>query len=273
MAECGFFTRMYRGFFEEGYIKGYFLRTDDPIVAAMEPTFINFIKAQIHTLYIEMTSINAYDASMIFSKQFLQIILPFFAIIGGIRFYNAYNGIMKFQYSKKTKSSYRKNVFINMNEHSFKIALALFLSHVLFGLVMAFLSDELSLGALNRTLFSDILGSSFYQEHIVLYFILEDFVTIFMMSYAYTFLAESMVLMGYNIKRVVGTPLIYYYGMSVIGFALMQISNIGVYFIPSIYMSSGDYSFSTIPMILINMIPLFIAFLIFMVKTKYVEIQ
>ena len=69
-------------------------------------------------------------------------------------------------------------------------------------------------------------------------------------------------------------PILYYYGLSALGFALaMVLPQLAIYINPSVIMASGSYDqFNSIVLIFINMLPLLIGLGIIHWRTKNVEI-
>lgn len=266
-----FFEIIYLAFTKEGYVTSFFVNSDVEWVRMIEDhTIWNIINVLISDLIRRGVQL---DVCLIFSKQLLQIVLPFFAIIGGVKFYNHYHSIMHFEYGFEKRTRYRKTIFSYMNINALKVAMSIYLPYVIFILIILLFFKLGKNGAEFRSLFSDIIGNGLYQNHTAIYFLLEGFVTMVMMPYAYTMLAQSVVLLGSNLKEVIATPIAYYYGFATLGYSLFRIfPRLSIYINPSVIMAAGSYDLSTILLIAINMIPLIIALLISYWRTRRVEI-
>lgn len=251
--------------FAQRYFESWELQSE---IINIAPTAIN---AFIHAFTYELKYIT-FDFSMIFSAYFFQLIIPLFAVVSGIAFYKIYNTIFQFK-AYKSRKRYRFQLLFEMFKHSSKLSLAMYIPYLIFLLFINSVSTELVSGA-GRTLFSDLLGSEFYLTHTVLHFVLEGFILFFLMPFVYSMLAQSIVVLNLSVKEVVAAPLVYYYGFSALGFALYTIvPNVSLYLNPSVLMASGSYDyFNTIGLILVNMVPLFIAIGIVYWKAFYAEI-
>lgn len=263
------FSILLKGLFDKQYIADYFSRTDIIQFQNVAPTFENLVKAQLYEY--QLTGFT-YDATIIFATAHMQIFLPFTALIGGIKFYNLYHHLMKFQFSKKRNNSYRKNINKVMISNGIMVSIAMYAAYALIVIIMYPISGG-ELGATGRSLFSDLLGNDLYVNDTMMYFLLEGLVSYFLIPFVYTYFCESIVLLGLNLKVVIGAPLAYYFGLSALGYALYNfVPSIAIYLNPSVIMASGTYNFNTILMILINCVPLFIGIGITWVKTQHVEL-
>lgn len=82
-----------------------------------------------------------------------------------------------------------------------------------------------------------------------------------------------MTLVNASLKYVIGAPIIYYYGLSAIGYALCFFApTIAIYLNPTVLMANGTHYFNTVLLLLVNFVPLYVAIGIVLYKNKYVEI-
>ncbi len=238
----------------------------------ISPNIIDLFIFRINDFFVNRL---AFDATVIFSTVWFQFIIPFFAVISGIVFYRVNGTILQMDLYRKV--SYRKEVYKLIMKNSLKSALSVYLAYTVFVIwlyINLITHGELILGASNRSLLGDIFGSPFYLNQPLLFFMIEGFVRFFMMIFAYATLTQSVALFGNNLKVIIATPLVYYFGLSAIGYAFNKtMPFITTNITPAIIMSNGDFTnVNSIVMILVNMIPLYIGIGIIFWRTKYDEI-
>lgn len=267
LEELNFFNIMKMALFEPGYKENFFLHQENAALWSVDPTIWNIAKTVVSEGYF------VFDVSLIFGTMWFQIIIPLFATISGIVFYQHYNSIMQMS-TVREKKSYRVMMLKHILFNSLKLAGTIFAAYLVFMIIMKCISMPGEHGADERSLFADLLESGFYLKHTALYFILEGFVRFFLIPFAYASLAQSVVLLGRNLKEVVAAPILYYYGLAAIGYALVSIAPVAaIYINPSVIMASGSYDgFHSLVLILINLIPLYIAIGIICWRTKDVQI-
>lgn len=242
-----------RALFENGYKENFFLYQEDSALKQTTPTIINIIK------HVFSHAVYSFDSTIIFSTEWFQIIIPLFSIICGIDFFNYYHSLFQMEVCKS--NSYKLFIFKQLCIRCIKLSGSIFLSYFLFIIVVYNISSLAQLGADNRTLFADLLSNQFYVNHTFLYFVLEGSVRFFLIPFVYAFFCQSFVLLKKGLKEVIAAPIAYYYGLSAIGYATMTLfSYASLYLNPSILMANGSYdSFNSILIIVMNMIPLYIA--------------
>ena len=214
----------------------------------------------------------SFDVSVIFSTIWFQIIIPLFTVVSGIEFYKSFHSI--FQLRLHNKKRYRETIIKEIMLNALKLAGAIFVAYFIFLIFAYFAENSGKLGADGRSLFSDLLGNEFYINHTFIYFVLEGLVRFFIVPFVYATLSQSVVLLGKDLKEVIAAPILYYYGLSAVGFALyLLVPSIAIYLNPSLIMASGSYEgYNSLLMIAINSLPLVIAFIIIFVRTRHVEV-
>lgn len=262
--DMGVINSIKRYFFDPSYRENYFLNNDTGVMA--EPTLFNILKNVIRF------NPNIVDQNIIFGTRMFQIIVPLFSIICGYDFYKKYHTIYKFEYYhvKRLKTFLSKKILISAVSMSF----AIFASYMLYLVIMFLVSNPPVPNTIARTLFTDIFGESFYLSHMFLYFTLEGLVRFFFIPFVYSVLAQAATLVFHNQKQVLAVPIVWYYGLSAIGYATyMLVPNISIYLNPSVIMASGTYDdINTILLILVNALPLFLSILIIQVRVRHVEV-
>jgi len=136
----------------------------------------------------------------------LQLILPIFSMLVVIPFLNS-KKMLLFTYSRN--ESYNKVLITNIAKTVLVGATMLFLSYLVFlaiGLVLTSISDDPN----GRELFSDILGPDFYNNHIILYFILEGFLKYFIFTIVYSLFAIAVSFLTSNNYHAIIIPFAYY---------------------------------------------------------------
>lgn len=232
----------------------------------IEPTVFNIMKSVISNMQF------TFDVSVIFGTMWFQIIIPLFATISGVAFYQIYNSNLKLKIIRKER--YKQTILKEILFNSLKLGSVIFAAYLVFISCAYLISTPGSLGSSERTLFSDLIGNGLFLNHTFLYFIMEGIVRFFMIPFAYATLSQSFALFDKSLKEVIAAPILYYYGLSAIGFAMaMVVPQLAIYINPSVIMANGSYEqFNSIVLILINMLPLLIGLGIIYWRTKNVEI-
>lgn len=213
-----------------------------------------------------------FDVQIIFGTRIFQIIIPFFSIVEGIRIYRQSQNIFKFQLYRN--KNYKNFMILNILKNSFMNAFAIFCAYLVFYVLMLALTK----GSLNTSVIqyflTEILGEDFYLMHPYLYYLYDGFARFFVIPFIYAFFAQSMALSARSEKQVFVAPLLYFFGLSVIGASIYMINDmIGVYFSPLAIMTSDAYSgVNSYLLIFSNLVPVFIGFMIIQRKSNHVEI-
>ena len=266
LGDKNFFWILKESIFNPEYRANFFLNNETTVGMVIEPTVFNIMKTVISNMHF------TFDASVIFGTMWFQIIIPLFATISGIEFYQIYNSNLKLKIIRK--ESYRQTVLKEILFNSLKLGGIIFIAYLIFISFVYLISTPGSLGSSERTLFSDLIGNNLYLNHTFIYFIMEGIVRFFMIPFAYATLSQSFSLLNKSLKEVIAAPILYYYGLSALGFALaMVLPQLAIYINPSVIMASGSYDqFNSIVLIFINMLPLLIGLGIIHWRTKNVEI-
>lgn len=270
LQETGLFNTLESCISQPGYQKNYFLNSDVESVRFLEPTIWNII---LDVLTYEHPI--QFDTTVIFSTMWFQMIIPLYGCVAGLIFYRKWTSTSKMEiYRYSSLQSYIFHETINI---AFKISIAIFISYILFiSLAYSVSSPNHLIGATGRSLFSDLIGNSLYQNHTYLYFVLEGMIRFFLVPFVYSMFSECIPLLNRGIKETVGAPLIYYYGMGMLGTALYLVaknSNFYVYISPAVIMSSGSFTnINTILMIICAMIPLYISFAVIKIRCHDAEL-
>ncbi|MGL5540549.1 MAG: hypothetical protein ACRDBX_02815 [Erysipelotrichaceae bacterium] len=264
--EKNIFWILKESIFNPEYRLNFFGNNETTVGLVIEPTVFNIMKSVVSNLQF------TFDVSVIFGTVWFQIIIPLFATISGISFYQIYHSNFKLKIIRKT--SYRQSVEREILSNSFKLASIIFAAYFVFLCFSYIVSTPGFLGSSERTMFSDLFGNSLFSNHTFFYFILEGLVRFFLIPFAYATLTQAVAVLDTSLKEVIAAPILYYYGLSAVGFALyMVVPELSIYINPSVIMASGSYDqFNTILLILINMLPFFIGMFLVRWKTKYVEL-
>lgn len=167
-----------------------------------------------------------FDSIMVWATNMFQLIVPVLAIFCCII------------YSEKINNATKKGIYI----YSLKIALLVFLSYITFYfLILFFTGGELG-NTVTREVFLDILGKSFYQKYVYIYYLLEGFVKIFISTFIYVSLCIFFFYLFSN------KVLYYYYFLLSYSFMCIftgicerQIHEVFLYFNPTTLMATGSY--------------------------------
>ncbi len=212
-----------------------------------------------------------FDYSIIFGTNFFQLLLPCIVSIFGVLFYQKYHTI--YQMVSYRKNNFRSFLQKEILKESLKVAISIFLSFVIFYILMFFVADGEMTNYMGRELFLDILGDNFYYQHTYLYYILDGLTRFFFIPFVYTMLSCSVALIAKSQKQAFFSANIYYYGLSVLGFALYYaLGDKAIYLNPSVIMASGSYTdVRTFLLFAIHLIPIAISYFIIKKVGNYVE--
>lgn len=265
LENINFFSIMKRAIFEPDFIQSVFMHTEVEAYRSWNPTILNLVR-----YLIETTWQHDFDTAIVLSTMWMQLVIPLFVIPSCIQFYRLYHSSFKFTYPRK-RQSYQKILFHEIFVSVLKAAAAIFMGYFLFMIFMWFASSHSCQEP--RSLFSDLLGSSFYKNHQFIYYLLEGFVRFFAVPFVYAWLGHAVALFDISLKFVIATPIAYYYGLSAIGYALdLSYPVLAMYFNPTVLMANGSYDFNTLLMLLTNGIPLYIGLGLTKWKCSHVEI-
>ena len=201
-----------------------------------------------------------FDYTIIFGTNLAQIFVPALASVAGICFYKHFHSV--FQMSLYRVRKYDIYLLKEISVYAGKMALAFFVAYLLF---YVFTGRELLL---------DILGDNFYYEHTYLYYILDGVVRFLYMPFVYAFLSCSLAVVCRSEKQVFLLSNIYYYGMTIVGFATyMSWGQASLYINPSVIMASGSYyDINTWLLLLNNFIPVLFSLGLLFAGRKTVEL-
>ena len=217
-----------------------------------------------------------YESMIIWSTQLFQILLPVIASICSFWIFRELDTIDVFVLSRK--DGYAKYISKKVVLSSLKVAIAFFAAYLLLLIFVNQIADkESSLSA--RYILTDIFSENLYYDHIFIYFLLEGFIRFFIMPFIYSFFANALALVVTKPWQSFLYSNLYYFALTLVGGVILYlggigsaISNIAIYFMPSLLMGSGDYyGFSTILIILTNCIPLFLSIFLIYKKARSYE--
>lgn len=219
------------------------------------------------------------DYNMIFSFQYMILIIPIFGAIAGYIFYKQYNTILKVTIykSKQFKKILLKTVFKN----AFSIALSVYIAYLLFFTLLLVISNGLNSAVYNNQVATysdfllDFLGSNFYQLHPIIYHVVDGFIKFFLYIILYSLFAQALVLVFTNKLYIIFLPIIFYYTLNIISFVLAASGFDYYYYLsPSTIVAHTDFNeINSVLLLGIAFIPLsLITSAIISYRLKYVEL-
>lgn len=214
-----------------------------------------------------------FDTSIIFGTTLFQLILPLYATIAGINFYQKNKSIYKLQYHR-INSPYKKQIWQNIINESTTLALSIFIAYLIFYLIIFIIGNGNFTTGVTRDFLKDILGAQFYNNYPYFYYLCEGFMTFFIMPLVYSIFSCAMAIVFSNRKKIILATNMYYFGFSAIGFALFYIiDEYAFYLNPSSIMVVGSLNdINSILITLISIFPVFISYFLIQRSLKYVEI-
>ena len=213
-----------------------------------------------------------FDTTMIFGTNLAQIFVPALASVAGIYFYRHFHSsfLMKFYRVEKYNIYLLKEICV----YAGKMALAFFAAYLLYYVFVYHISNQPFMDYAGRELLLDILGDSFYDAHTYLYYLLDGMVRFLFMPFVYAFLSCTLAVVCKSEKQVFLLSNIYYYGMTIVGFATyMSLGNVSLYLNPSVIMASGSYNdINTWLLLLNNSVPVLLSLGLLFARRKAVEL-
>lgn len=235
---------------------------------ALSRTFSNPLNFFMNSL---TESIWPFDYCIAFGTYFFQFLIPFYGALISVSFGSRYRVIKELGYPKRRK--FKKTLWSDTLLTAIFIAFAIFMAFLLYFLFCVIISDGDFTSGYSRPLFLDWFGDDFYVNHRYIYTLLEGFLKFFVLPLSYGLLGIGCVLFDKKNKALAAIPLLYYFGLTILGSALMANQmELGLYFNPTVLMSAGDFShINTFLIILINSIPMIAGLLLIRKKGEQIE--
>lgn len=264
--DTNFFSQLFRAITDSSFRAHFFLDLENPDAWSIKPTIWNFI-----VYFIQHEMFWGFDYGVIMPKSIFQVLIPIFSVVGAIDFYRYKNSLGKLDFYRQKKS--KKHMYSKMSKYAIKVSVALFVSYIVYLIFVYMTALPGHTGSIQRSFLEDVLPTGFYNKHMFLYFVIEGWLQFFLIPYVYTMFAEACSFIVNDIKMVIASPLVYYYALAAFGSALYAFSPmLSIYFNPTVIMAPGSFTqYNSILMILINMIPLFLALIIMRVKYEKYE--
>lgn len=184
-----------------------------------------------------------YDVMNIWALNIFQILLPIFSALACLYYYQKRNTIYKFAIYKS--DNYFKSLIKYITSDSLKMSTSAFIGYLIFLLLSLLISNGNINYTISRTFLLDILGSNFYTEYPVIYYLLSGFIKLFLVNFIYIMFSLSIVELFAikNNKLAFLNPLIWYYTMVLIASILSNnINENFVYLSPALIMISDSYN-------------------------------
>lgn len=256
LSDYNFFRSVWRCLSEADYFTAYNeagLLPNEPPIHSVFDYITNFFK--YHYFH--------FDYNIIFGTRLFQIIMPLICVVQGVFFYNRFNTIDKSKIYRYKKI----NLYISSSilKEAFFMAFSIFVSYICFYLVCLLLANKPPMDEVSRELFADILGKSFYKNHLYLYYFLEGMVRFFVIPFILSLFSLASVLCFKNRKHVLIAMPSCYFLLCIISFIFSAINSdtLSMYISPISLMANGSFrNFSTFllftPYIIIIVITLII---------------
>ena len=184
-----------------------------------------------------------YDVMNIWALNIFQILLPIFSALACLYYYQKRNTIYKFAIYKS--DNYFKSLIKYITSDSLKMSISAFIGYLIFLLLSLVISNGNINYTISRTFLLDILGSNFYTEYPVIYYLLSGFIKLFLVNFIYIMFSLSIVELFAikNNKLAFLNPFIWYYTMVLIASILSNnINENFVYLSPALIMISDSYN-------------------------------
>ena len=212
-----------------------------------------------------------YDFMLIWGTNIFQLMIPFFASICALIFYNQNQTINNFIINKK--KTYKSFLFKEIFMVSLKMATIVFLAFIIFYIFCIVISKGESSPNIYREFMLDIIGNDFYYKHTQIYYFLDGAIRMFLIPFIYSMFACSISLFFKSIRNVFLFPIVYYFGLTLFSFVISYIIDFGIYISPLIVMAHGDYAnINSFCIMIMPLLAVLVSILAIFWRGKYVEI-
>lgn len=183
-----------------------------------------------------------FDYIIIWSTNIFQIVLPFFTILGSVL------------WTQQKKEINKRDIYVA----SLKMSASIFLAYAVFYILIIIICHGNYSDYITRELFLDLLGDSFYSDHIYLYYFLDGVVRFLFAPFIYI---SSGMYLSASFKNKIWLHyyvVILYFYLSMISILLSYIiDSTFIYLNPMSIILFGSYTYVSTPLLLlVNIIPL-----------------
>ena len=184
-----------------------------------------------------------YNIMLIWALNIFQIFLPLFSAIACLYYYQKKKTV--FQLSLHKSNKYTKFIVKETIKDAHKMSLSAFIGYLAF-FALSLIISKCSLNhTVTRTFLIDIVGSNFYNNHQILYYLITGFLKLYIINFVYILFSLSLIEM-FNIvnnKFAFLLPLIWYYSAVLLSSALTNGLNASfIYLSPALIMMSDYYN-------------------------------
>ena len=162
----------------------------------------------------------------------IQLILPVFPMLFVIPFLNLKKNLV---FSYPRIKSYKRAVLQTVSKHLLYGCFVLFFSYLIFLLIGVALLPMTPNPGVPGELFSEFLGENFYQNHMLLYFVLEGFIKYFIFPFIYGLLAIAISFLTPKNYLCILIPIAYYAVLAVCVAILESAFRIDILFLSPTY--------------------------------------
>lgn len=208
-----------------------------------------------------------FDMSIVMGSRLIQLYVAPLAALGALAFGDYYNnmGAMEMYRADNRKKYIAKKTV----SYALKFALCTFIAFMIYYIFCACLyNPEVNWDPLIRTLFTDILGKQFVNDHMFIYYMLDGFVSYFFVPFVWCWFGNIITVL---IKKKFTSFIIVnglYFVTTAIAIPLGMVNHIALYASPVTLLSSGSYSgISTIGCFMYYFILIFVCI---MLLKKYI---
>ncbi|MFC6464384.1 hypothetical protein ACFP65_05085 [Marinilactibacillus sp. GCM10026970] len=215
-----------------------------------------------------------FDYSIVFGTFLFQFLIPFIGAFTAIDFLKRHKTVNMFIYNRK--GIYKPILWKEAIITSLIYSMAFLISFMIFWLSCILLIGSNFDEGITRPLFADWFGESFYSDHVYTYTFIEGFIKFFYMPFVYNIFGIGLSLLGEkNSKYYTAGPLLYYFGLTVVGSTAISLNlEIGYYLNPTVLMSLGDfYTINSFLILLINSLPLILGLIFIWRETRYGDFE
>lgn len=198
-------------------------------------------------------------------------LLPILTVISGLYFRNYLETLFPLKaYRQKNMLGF---TFKEMHIKSLKYAISIYISYILFMLIICILVTPTEPESSFKYFLTDIFGKNFFYKNIILYYFIEGTIRFFVVPYIYSFLGATFALLFKKKKDLILEPLILYYGISFISQFLIGININFVYIDPIVIMANQALEgYSSILLILSTTTIYIICIIVLIINNRKIEI-
>lgn len=184
----------------------------------------------------------SYESMMTFGFLWFQILLIFIATIGSLFYFDAVRNEYQFVYYRQKK--YKQELLRTILGYSLRVGIPVFLSYLIWNHIFSGLQLYTADGRppIQATFLVDIFGSSFIQNNLYLYYIVEGFFKFFLFPVIYASLSCLLsIILDKRFKPIILVTISFFLLSSISGVLYPYLGFLSIYMSPALILNFTSY--------------------------------